>query len=216
MELLASKALASNVPIPGGIQGNPTHRREVETRWSLWSFSSQAILWFYDWLVGRGLVMWFCSALGRGAVAHSPCPRWPFLPHVLHKHQRKAVLSQHSVTLCQLSSLNSLLWVQWEMVLLVDGRVASLVLVNLYSSKANFLQIFTSLKPHFSPFLNSSKTDWGKSLWGAFWVVRGEADWVLQEVFCLQQFINSFKETSERSNVPSLKHFSGSVLLAKC
>ena len=49
-------------PIPGGIQGqagcgsgqpglavgDPAHSREVETRWSLWSFSTQAILWFYD------------------------------------------------------------------------------------------------------------------------------------------------------------------------
>ena len=49
-------------PIPGGIQGqagcgsgqpglvvgNPVHSRAVETRWSLWSFSTQAILWFYD------------------------------------------------------------------------------------------------------------------------------------------------------------------------
>ena len=49
-------------PIPGGIQGqagcgsgqpslvvgDPAHSRDVETRWSLWSFSTQAILWFYD------------------------------------------------------------------------------------------------------------------------------------------------------------------------
>ena len=45
-------------PIPGGIKnqagcgtgqpglvvGNPTHSRGVETRWSLWSFTTQAIL----------------------------------------------------------------------------------------------------------------------------------------------------------------------------
>ena len=49
-------------PIPGGIQGqagcgsgqpgllvgDPAHSRGVETRWSLWSFSTQTILWFYD------------------------------------------------------------------------------------------------------------------------------------------------------------------------
>jgi len=46
-------------PIPGGIQGqagwgsgqpgllvgDPAHSRGLETRWSLWSFSTQAILW---------------------------------------------------------------------------------------------------------------------------------------------------------------------------
>jgi len=49
-------------PIPGGIQGqagcgsgqpglvvgDPAHSRGVETKWSLWSFSTQAILWFYE------------------------------------------------------------------------------------------------------------------------------------------------------------------------
>jgi len=49
-------------PIPGGIQGqagcgsgqpgllvgDPAHSRGVETWLSLWSFSTQAILWFYD------------------------------------------------------------------------------------------------------------------------------------------------------------------------
>ena len=49
-------------PIPGGIQGqagcdsgqpglevgNPAHSRGVETRWSLWSFSIQTILWLCD------------------------------------------------------------------------------------------------------------------------------------------------------------------------
>jgi len=49
-------------PIPGGIQGqagcgsgqpgllvgDPAHSRGVETRWSLWSFSTQAIPWFYE------------------------------------------------------------------------------------------------------------------------------------------------------------------------
>jgi len=48
-------------PIPGGIQGqagcgsghpgvvvgDPAHSRGVENWWSLWSFSTQAILWFY-------------------------------------------------------------------------------------------------------------------------------------------------------------------------
>jgi len=58
-------------PIPGGIEGqagcgseqpglvagDPAHSRGVETRWTLWSFSTQAILWFYEiqcyefWLV---------------------------------------------------------------------------------------------------------------------------------------------------------------------
>ena len=49
-------------PIPGGIQGqagcgsgqpglvvgDPAHDKEVETKWSLGSYSSQTILWFYD------------------------------------------------------------------------------------------------------------------------------------------------------------------------
>ena len=49
-------------PIPGGIQdqagcgsgqpglvvGDPAHSRGVETQWSLWLFSAQAILWLYD------------------------------------------------------------------------------------------------------------------------------------------------------------------------
>ena len=33
---------------PGLVVGDPAHGRRVETRWSLWSFSTQAILWFYD------------------------------------------------------------------------------------------------------------------------------------------------------------------------
>jgi len=33
---------------PGLVAGNPAHSRGIETRWSLWSFSTQAILWFYD------------------------------------------------------------------------------------------------------------------------------------------------------------------------
>jgi len=32
---------------PGLVAGNPAHRG-IETRWSLWSFSTQSILWFYD------------------------------------------------------------------------------------------------------------------------------------------------------------------------
>ena len=33
---------------PGLVVGNPVHGREVEIRWSLRSFSTQAILWFYE------------------------------------------------------------------------------------------------------------------------------------------------------------------------
>ena len=33
---------------PGLVVGDPAHSRGVETWWSLWSFSAQAILWFYD------------------------------------------------------------------------------------------------------------------------------------------------------------------------
>jgi len=33
---------------PDLVVGNTAHSRGVETRWSLWSFSAQAILWFYD------------------------------------------------------------------------------------------------------------------------------------------------------------------------
>ena len=32
---------------PGLVVGDPTHSGGVETRWSLWSFSTQAMLWFY-------------------------------------------------------------------------------------------------------------------------------------------------------------------------
>jgi len=35
---------------PGLVAGNPAHGRGVETRWTLRSFSTQAILWFYDLL----------------------------------------------------------------------------------------------------------------------------------------------------------------------
>jgi len=52
-------------PIPGGIQGqagcgsvkphlvvgDSAHIRGVETRWSLWSLSTQTILWFYDMIL---------------------------------------------------------------------------------------------------------------------------------------------------------------------
>jgi len=33
---------------PGLVVGYPAHRRGVETKWSLWFFSTQAILWFYE------------------------------------------------------------------------------------------------------------------------------------------------------------------------
>ena len=38
---------------PGLVVGNPAHSRGVETRWSLRSFPTQAILWFYDKLSER-------------------------------------------------------------------------------------------------------------------------------------------------------------------
>jgi len=55
-------------PIPGGIQGqagcgsgqpglmvgDPACGRGVETRWSLWSFSTQAVLWFNISLMTKG------------------------------------------------------------------------------------------------------------------------------------------------------------------
>jgi len=48
---------------PGLVVGDPAHSRGVETRWSLWSFSTQAILWLYDsiseLLTGRG----YCKCL---------------------------------------------------------------------------------------------------------------------------------------------------------
>ena len=61
--LLAEQSLSGyGCPIPGGIQGqagcgsgqpglvvgDPAHSRGVETRSSLWSFSTQAILGFYE------------------------------------------------------------------------------------------------------------------------------------------------------------------------
>ena len=33
------------------VLGDPAHSRGVETRWSLWSFSTQAILQFYDMIM---------------------------------------------------------------------------------------------------------------------------------------------------------------------
>ena len=38
----------SGLEQPGLVVGDPAHSRGVETQWSLWSFSTQAILWFYD------------------------------------------------------------------------------------------------------------------------------------------------------------------------
>ena len=38
---------------PGLLVGCPAHSSGVETRWSLWSFSTQVILWFYDLLSCR-------------------------------------------------------------------------------------------------------------------------------------------------------------------
>jgi len=88
-------------PIPGGIQGqagcgsgqpglvvgNPAHSRGVETRWPLWSLSTQAVLWFQDsqgmaeagqkyqgvWLCGfQRQLVWgaLCSTLPPGSVDH--------------------------------------------------------------------------------------------------------------------------------------------------
>ena len=39
---------------PGLVVGNPVCGRGVKTRWSLWSFSTQAILWFHD-----SMILWF-------------------------------------------------------------------------------------------------------------------------------------------------------------
>ena len=36
---------------PGLVVGDPEHSRSVETRWSLRSFSTQAILWFHDSMI---------------------------------------------------------------------------------------------------------------------------------------------------------------------
>jgi len=61
-------------PVPGGIEGqagcgsgqpglvvgDPAHSRGVETQWSLWSFSTQAVLWFCDFQGKKFWVMWGC------------------------------------------------------------------------------------------------------------------------------------------------------------
>jgi len=64
--LKSKKALGDcGCPIPAGIQGqagcgsgqpglvvgDPAHGKGVETWWSLWSFSTQAILWFCDSMI---------------------------------------------------------------------------------------------------------------------------------------------------------------------
>ena len=46
---------------PGLMVGNPAHSRGVETRWSLWSFSTQAILSMILWLPA----VWFLWGLGN-------------------------------------------------------------------------------------------------------------------------------------------------------
>jgi len=70
-------------PIPGGIQGqagcgsgqpgllvgDPAQSRGVEARWSLWSFSTQAILWFYDSVM---ISVVSCSKMQVGGVSCIP------------------------------------------------------------------------------------------------------------------------------------------------
>ena len=46
--------------------GDPAHSRAFETQWSLWSFSTQAILWFYDLMFGIWLkFIWDLDNLQR-------------------------------------------------------------------------------------------------------------------------------------------------------
>ena len=63
---------------PGLVVGDPVQGRGVETRWSLWSFSTQAILWWlYDdelWSAGTGLncydIQPVCSELHKRSLHH--------------------------------------------------------------------------------------------------------------------------------------------------
>ena len=59
---------------PGLVDGDPAQSRGVETSWSLWSFSTQAILWFYDsmilWFYDSmilwfydSMILWFCDSM---------------------------------------------------------------------------------------------------------------------------------------------------------
>jgi len=43
---------------PGLVHRKPAHSRRVETWWSLWFFSTQAILWFYD-----SMILWRYDAM---------------------------------------------------------------------------------------------------------------------------------------------------------
>jgi len=47
-EVVDAPSLEAYKTRPGLVVGNPAHSRGVETRWSLWSFSTQDILGFYD------------------------------------------------------------------------------------------------------------------------------------------------------------------------
>ena len=86
-------------PIPGGTRGqagcgsgqpglvvdNPAHSRGVETRWSLWSFWTQAILWFYDSMI-------YSAYQGSSAWQHSPLANQPLIQVLYHFSSYRSTL----------------------------------------------------------------------------------------------------------------------------
>jgi len=84
---------ATQCPQPCLVVGDPAHNRGVETRWSLKSFSTQAILWFYDFL---GSCSW-CKPPGI----------WAFLQGVWGAGVC-LILSHHSLLHAHLEQVNIL------------------------------------------------------------------------------------------------------------
>ena len=58
---------------PGLVVGDPEHSREVETWWSLWSFSTQVVLWFYD-----SMILALCPSLTPLLPEHAAKCWYPF------------------------------------------------------------------------------------------------------------------------------------------
>ena len=72
---------------PGLVVGDPAHSRGVEIQWSLWSFSTQAVLWFYDLAVLPFIELHSNTSYWRHAAcaccASSPAsfgPLWAMVP----------------------------------------------------------------------------------------------------------------------------------------
>ena len=128
---------------PGLVVGDPACGRGVETRWSLWSFSTHAILWFYN-------------SPGCSMAIHQPqyCPE----PHLQHRSVTALALPGlsrqcHSSCLhqcCSKPCSTSVPYLLWPVALWIAG---ALLQVN---ASSETISSFVKWQPRYSASFKSS------------------------------------------------------------